>query len=31
VKRFSVDRMVDEYVDVYARIVGVRQIAAAQS
>jgi glycosyltransferase involved in cell wall biosynthesis len=31
VKRFSVDRMVDEYVDVYDRIVGVRQIAAARS
>ena len=31
VKRFGVDRMVDEYVDVYYRIAGVRQIAAAQS
>jgi glycosyltransferase involved in cell wall biosynthesis len=31
VKKFSVDRMVDEYVAVYRRIAGVRQIAAAQS
>jgi glycosyltransferase involved in cell wall biosynthesis len=31
VKRFGVDRMVDEYVAVYRRIAGVRPIAAAQS
>jgi glycosyltransferase involved in cell wall biosynthesis len=31
VKRFSVDRMVDEYVDVYHRIVRVGPVAAAQS
>ena len=31
VKRFGVDRMVDEYVAVYRRIAGVRPIAVAQS
>jgi glycosyltransferase involved in cell wall biosynthesis len=31
VKRFGVDRMVDEYVAVYCRIAGVRPIAVAQS
>ena len=31
VKKFSVDRMVDEYVAVYRRLVGVQQVAAAQS
>jgi glycosyltransferase involved in cell wall biosynthesis len=30
-KRFSVDRMVDEYVDLYHRIVRVGPVAAAQS
>ena len=31
VEKFGVDRMVDEYVAIYRRIAGVRQIAAAQS
>jgi glycosyltransferase involved in cell wall biosynthesis len=31
VTRWGVDRMVDEYIKVYRRIVGVTQIAAAQS
>jgi glycosyltransferase involved in cell wall biosynthesis len=31
VEKFGVDRMVDEYVTIYRRIAGVRQLAAAQS
>jgi glycosyltransferase involved in cell wall biosynthesis len=31
VKRFGVDRMVDEYVAVYRRLAGVRPLSAAQS
>jgi glycosyltransferase involved in cell wall biosynthesis len=31
VKKFGVDRMVDQYVAIYLQIAGVRQIAAAQS
>ena len=31
VKRFGVDRMVDEYVDIYRRIAGVRHVAAVTS
>jgi glycosyltransferase involved in cell wall biosynthesis len=31
VKKFGVDRMVDEYIDAYYRLAGVSRITAAQS